>query len=245
MVHKDFKQRYSLLAADESVSTPDVKKCAEVMLARLVKDGVLTDENFRLGETKVFFKAGVLAHLEDVRDEALKTLMTKLQSQIKWYLGLTDKKRRVQQKAGLLVVQRNVRAWCSLRTWEWFKLYTKVRPMLKEGKVAEEMEKLQEKLKSLEETLQKEESLRKSLDDTAKKMETEKAELFEKLEAVKNNLTTSEGTLSKMETAKTDADRKLEVNYYYHYDFYFIIILIIITVIIITLPRCDNNSDNN
>lgn len=211
MLHKDFKQRYSLLAADESVSTTDARKCASTMLDRIVKDGILTEENFRIGETKVFFKAGVLAHLEDVRDEALKTLMTKLQSQIKWYLGLTDKKRRIQQKAGLLVVQRNVRAWCSVRTWEWFKLYTKVRPMLKEGKIAEEMEKLQDKLKSLEDTLRKEESMRKSLDDTAKKMETEKAELFEKLEAVKNNLTKSEGNLSKMETAKSDADKKLEV----------------------------------
>lgn len=220
MVHKDFKQRYSLLAADESVSTTDVKKCAEAMLNRLIKDNVLTDENFRLGETKVFFKAGILAHLEDVRDEALKMLLTKLQSQIKWYLGLTDKKRRTQQKAGLLIVQRNVRAWCSLRTWPWFKLYTKVRPMLKEGKVAEEMEKLHEKLKSLEETLQKEESLRKGLDDAAKKMETEKAELFEKLEAVKNNLTTSAGTLSQMESAKTDADRKLEVKFHLQFQYH-------------------------
>ncbi|KAK6104848.1 Myosin tail family protein [Brugia pahangi] len=209
-LHKDFKQRYSILAANESISSTDMRKCAEAMLSKIVKENILTEENFRIGETKVFFKAGVLAHLEDVRDEALKTLLTKLQSQIKWYLGLTDKKRRIQQKAGLLILQRNVRAWCSLRTWEWFKLYTKVRPMLKEGKIAEELEKLQEKLKSLEETLQKEENLRKNLDDSAKKMETEKAELFEKLEAVKNNLTKSEGNLSQMESAKSDADKKLE-----------------------------------
>ncbi|VDO83817.1 unnamed protein product [Onchocerca flexuosa] len=182
------------------------------MLKRIVKENVLTEENFRVGQTKVFFKAGVLAHLEDVRDEALRLLITKLQSQIKWYLGLTDKKRRIAQKAGLLIVQRNIRAWCSLRTWEWFKLYTKVRPMLKEGKVAEEMEQLQQKLKSLEEALQKEESLRKNLDESAKKMEAEKAEFFEKLESLKNNLTTSEGKLSQMENAKTEADRKLEVN---------------------------------
>ncbi|MCP9263704.1 Myosin-4 [Dirofilaria immitis] len=104
-LHKDFKQRYSILAADESVSSTDAKACAEAML-----------------------KPGVLAHLEDVRDEALKTLLTKLQSQVRWYL------------AGLLIVQRNIRSWCSLRTWDWFKLYTKVRPMLKEGKIVEEME---------------------------------------------------------------------------------------------------------
>lgn len=211
MLHKDFKQRYSLLAADESVSTTEPKKCADAMLKRLVKNNALTEENFRIGETKVFFKAGVLASLEDIRDEALKIILTKLQSQVRWYLGLTDTKRRIQQKAGLTVVQRNVRAWCSLRTWDWFKLYTKVRPMLKEGKLAEEFEQLQTKIKSLEETLQKEESLRKSLDEKSRKMETEKAELFEKLEAIKNNLSKSEGNLSQMETEKVDADKKLVV----------------------------------
>jgi len=37
------------------------------MMARLVKEKKLTDENFKVGLTKVFFKAGIVAHLEDIR----------------------------------------------------------------------------------------------------------------------------------------------------------------------------------
>jgi len=59
-------------------------------------------------------------------------------------LGLTDRKRKMEQRAGLLIVQRNVRSWCTLRTWEWFKLFGKVKPMLKAGKEAEEMEKVRQ-----------------------------------------------------------------------------------------------------
>ena len=59
-------------------------------------------------------------------------------------MGLTERKRRMEQRAGLLIVQRNVRSWCTLRTWEWFKLFGKVKPMLKAGKEAEEMEKVQQ-----------------------------------------------------------------------------------------------------
>ncbi|VDN05641.1 unnamed protein product [Thelazia callipaeda] len=210
MLHKDFKIRYSILAADESVSATEPTKVANAMLDKLVKNGVLTQENFRIGETKVFFKAGVLAHLEDVRDEALKSVITKLQAQVKWYLGIIDRKRRIEQKAGMIVLQRNVRSWCSLRMWNWFKLYTNVRPMLKEGKIAEEMEKLQEKLKSLEETLQKEGNLKNELDESSKKMETEKAELFEQLEAIKNKLLTSEGRLAEMDGLKSDTQKRLE-----------------------------------
>lgn len=66
--------------------------------------------------------------------------------------------------AGLLTLQRNVRAWCTLRTWEWFKLYGRVKPMLKAGKITEEMEKLTDQIKQLEQTLQKEEGNRKDLE---------------------------------------------------------------------------------
>ncbi len=59
-------------------------------------------------------------------------------------MGLTDRKRKMEQRAGLLIVQRNVRSWCTLRTWEWFKLFGRVKPMLPAGKEAEEREKVQQ-----------------------------------------------------------------------------------------------------
>ena len=53
-------------------------------MSKLVNEGILTEENFRIGLTKVFFKAGVLAHLEDVRDEKLSEILTGFQAQIRW-----------------------------------------------------------------------------------------------------------------------------------------------------------------
>lgn len=46
----------------------------------------------------------------------------------------------------MLIVQRNVRAWCTLRTWHWFKLYGRVKPLIKGNKKDEEMEALAKKL---------------------------------------------------------------------------------------------------
>src|SRR4051794_2114311 len=85
---------------------PDPKTAAAAMLSRLVQEGKLTEENFRVGMTKVFFKAGVLAALEDYRDEKLSEIMLGFQARIRWYLGLVDRRRRMQQRAGLLVLQR-------------------------------------------------------------------------------------------------------------------------------------------
>ncbi|XGW09174.1 hypothetical protein V3C99_011464 [Haemonchus contortus] len=208
-LHPDFVQRYAILAAKESKADDDKKKCAEQMMSKLVNEGSITEEMFRIGLTKVFFKAGVLAHLEDLRDEKLAVIMTAFQAQIRWYLGLADRKRRMEQRAGLLIVQRNVRSWCTLRTWEWFKLYGKVKPMLKAGKEAEELEKINEKVKQLEEALAKEEKLRKELEDNSTKLLEEKNGLFTNLESTKGQLSEAEERLAKLQAQKTDADRQL------------------------------------
>ncbi|CAD6189768.1 unnamed protein product [Caenorhabditis auriculariae] len=209
-LHPDFVHRYAILAAKEAKSDEDKKKCAEAIMSKLVNDGALSEEMFRIGLTKVFFKAGVLAHLEDIRDEKLSQIMAGFQAQIRWYLGLTERKRRMEQRAGLLIVQRNVRSWCTLRTWEWFKLYGKVKPMLKAGKEAEELEKINDKVKALEESLAKEEKLRKELEESSAKLVEEKTSLFTNLESTKTQLSEAEERLQKLTSLKGDADKQLQ-----------------------------------
>lgn len=57
----------------------------------MVTDKVLSalqlDPNeYRLGNTKVFFKAGVLGMLEDMRDERLSKIIAMFQAHIRGYL---------------------------------------------------------------------------------------------------------------------------------------------------------------
>uniref|UniRef100_A0A915CQN1 Myosin-3 n=1 Tax=Ditylenchus dipsaci TaxID=166011 RepID=A0A915CQN1_9BILA len=211
--HADFKQRYAILAAEQAKSSEDAKVCADNILGKLVNEGKLTDENFRVGKTKVFFKAGVLATLEDYRDEKLGEIMIGFQSKIRWHLGLADRRRRMQQRAGLLILQRNIRSWCTLRTWDWFKLFGKVKPLLKTGKETEEMGKMGDRIKELEENLAKEEKLRKELEDQSAKLVEEKNGLFTNLETAKGQLSESEDKLGKLQTQKNDLDRQMnEIN---------------------------------
>lgn len=49
---------------------------------------------------KISVQAGILARLEDIRDEILSKIMTNFQSRIRSYLALVDVKRRQQQRAG-------------------------------------------------------------------------------------------------------------------------------------------------
>uniref|UniRef100_A0A0N5AQ10 Myosin head n=1 Tax=Syphacia muris TaxID=451379 RepID=A0A0N5AQ10_9BILA len=210
LLHGDFKQRYSLLAAEESKCSPDPKECAERILEKLVKTGVLSEENFRIGYTKVFLKAGILAHLEDYRDEVLRTLISNLQAFIRSYLGIEDKKRKEEQKIGLLIVQRNVRKWCSLRRWDWFTLYCKVRPLLREGKVAEEMEKLRQQIAELENKLKEETNAHKKIVAEQAKIDGEKAAYILELENVKTATDEVNNQLAGESSRKADVDKTLQ-----------------------------------
>ena len=68
-----------------------------------VSDKILTalqmDPNeFRLGNTKVFFKAGVLGTLEDMRDERLAKVISLFQAHIRGYLMRKQYKRLQDQR---------------------------------------------------------------------------------------------------------------------------------------------------
>ena len=47
------------------------------------------------------------------------------------------------------VIQRNGRAWLKLRTWDWWKLFTKVKPLLSVTRQEDEMRVKEEEYKSL------------------------------------------------------------------------------------------------
>lgn len=43
-------------------------------------------DNYRIGHTKVFFKAGVLGQLEEMREEKLSKILSNFQARIRGYL---------------------------------------------------------------------------------------------------------------------------------------------------------------
>lgn len=74
---QEFRQRYELLTPN---SIPkgfmDGKKACEKMIASLELDPNL----YRVGQSKIFFRAGVLAHLEEERDYKITDLIVNFQA---------------------------------------------------------------------------------------------------------------------------------------------------------------------
>ncbi|CEF60973.1 Myosin heavy chain [Strongyloides ratti] len=208
-LHPDFVERYAILCADEAKSSTDKLTCVKAMFARLIKEGKIKEEQFRIGLTKVFFKAGVVAHMEDMRDIRLAELITGLQAQIKSYYGIIDVKRRREQLAATTKIQSNVRQWLQLRNWIWFKLYVKVRPLLEAGKEQEKIDALAANVEKLKESLGKETDRLDEINAKKIKLSQEREELMKELDGYRAKQGDITAKMASVNEAKSALEKEI------------------------------------
>lgn len=205
MVYPDFKLRYSILCAKKLTPTTPPEKAARIVLEHLDLDR----ESFRFGSTKVFFRAGVLGQMEEFRDERLGKIMSWMQAWIRGYLARKEYKKIQEQRLALQIVQRNLRKYMQLRTWPWWKLWQKVKPLLNVTRVEDEIAKLEEKAKKAEEALEAEVKVRKELEGLNSKLLAEKTALLDSLAGEKGSLQEYQERSAKLQAQKNDLDNQL------------------------------------
>ncbi|KAL4707989.1 hypothetical protein ACJJTC_010605 [Scirpophaga incertulas] len=205
MVYPDFKLRYKILAPQAVDKESDPKKIAQVILDATGLDV----ESYRLGHTKVFFRAGVLGQMEELRDDRLSKIVSWLQAYIRGYLSRKEYKKLQEQRVALQVVQRNLRKYLQLRTWPWWKLWQKVKPLLNVTRIEDEIAKLEEKAQKAQEAFEKEEKLRKELEVLNAKLLEEKTSLLANLEGEKGSLSETQERAAKLQAQKADLESQL------------------------------------
>lgn len=88
---------------------------------------------------QVFFRAGVLGQMEEFRDERLSRIMSWMQAWARGYLTRKVFKKLQEQRLALTVVQRALRRYLKLRTWPWWKLWQKVKPLLNASRIEDQI----------------------------------------------------------------------------------------------------------
>ena len=144
MLYPDFKSRYQILGAKEIASSNDNKTAVYALLDKIE----FSRERYRLGHTKVFFRAGALAGLEEARDEIVLKLVRWMQGNCYGYIQRKVYQIKHDQRELMKVVQRNFRKYMQLRNWGWFILIQKTRPLIGRINLEEELNILEEKAKS-------------------------------------------------------------------------------------------------
>ncbi|XP_056290565.1 myosin-6-like [Pseudoliparis swirei] len=186
----DFKQRYRILNPNAIPDGQfiDNKKGAEKLLGSLDID----HEQYKLGHTKVFFKAGLLGVLEEMRDERLSLIITGIQARSRGLLARIEFQKIVERRDSILVIQWNVRAFMSVKNWPWMKMYFKIKPLLKSAESEKEMATMKEEFIKLKDAYAKSESRRKELEEKTVTILQEKNDLQLHIQAEQDNLSDAE-----------------------------------------------------
>nr|XP_020476914.1 myosin-16-like [Monopterus albus] len=201
--YPEFKQRYHILNPNIiPKGFVDNKKASELILNSIGLDNM----EYRIGHSKVFFRAGVLAKLEDMRDERLAKIITMLQAQLRGTLMRIEFKKMVDRRIALIAIQRNVRKFLQLRFWGWWKLYTKVKPLLMVARQEEIFKAKEEELRVAVEKVKELEGKMKDLEGKMATLSQEKNDLALALAAEQDTLGDAEERCTQLMHQKVQLD---------------------------------------
>merc|ERR1712226_685479 len=149
--YPEFKVRYNILAAAAVAKAKKDKDAAGAVMAVIKLD----PEKFRLGHTKVFFRAGILGFMEEVREDRIGSVIAWLQAGSRGKTSRLLFKKLQDQKLSLYCLQRTIRNFHIGRTWLWWQLWLAIKPNLKCSKFAQYKAEYEEKIAIAEANIDK------------------------------------------------------------------------------------------
>nr|XP_061813828.1 myosin heavy chain, fast skeletal muscle-like isoform X1 [Nerophis lumbriciformis] len=208
ILYGDFKQRYKVLNASVIPEGQfiDNKKASEKLLGSIDVD----HSQYKFGHTKVFFKAGLLGLLEEMRDEKLAELVTMTQALCRGHLMRREFLKMMERREAIFSIQYNVRSFMNVKTWPWMKLYFKIKPLLKSAETEKEMAQMKEDFEKTKEDLAKALAKKKELEEKMVSLLQEKNDLMLQVQSDSENLNDAEERCEGLIKAKIQLEAKVK-----------------------------------
>ena len=149
LLYPEFKSRYNILAAAAVAKAKKDKDAADAVMTVIGLD----PEKFRLGHTKVFFRAGILGYMEEFREDRIGCVLSWLQAQARGKASRLIFKKLQDQKLSLYCLQRTIRNYYIGKTWRWWQLWLDIKPNLKCTQFAKYKADFEDKIAIAEENI--------------------------------------------------------------------------------------------
>ncbi|KAJ4947451.1 hypothetical protein JOQ06_009486 [Pogonophryne albipinna] len=212
--YADFKQRYKILNASviPEGQFMDNKKASEKLLGSI---DVPHDE-YRFGHTKVFFKAGLLGTLEEMRDEKLASLVTMTQAICRGFhmrracVDMLARRHVENSKDAIYTIQYNVRSFMNVKHWPWMKVYYKIKPLLQSAETEKELANMKENYDKMKSDLATALAKKKELEQKMVSLLQEKNDLTLQVSSEGENLSDAEERCEGLIKSKIQLEAKLK-----------------------------------
>merc|ERR1712242_46399 len=199
--YADYKQRYMILGAEALATAANDKEGVFKLMEKIA----FPPEKFQCGHTMVFFRAGALAALEEARDNIVLKLVRWMQGEVYGIVRRKVYQTKADQRTLMTVIQRNFRKYMTLRTWGWFIIIQKTKPLIGQINLEDELRMLEEaavsKFGAYEEQLK-----------TKAKLAEENVLIQEETKALIKQLDAEQGNLSQY-TDQQEKATKLKIKF--------------------------------
>merc|ERR1712001_141634 len=185
MLYKDYKARYMVLGAELLAKAANDKEGVFALMDKIAFER----EKYRCGHTMVFFRAGALAALEEARDGIVLKLVRWLQGQAYGRLRRKAYQKKADQRELMKVIQRNFRKYMTLRSWGWFVIIQKTKPLVGQQNPEQELAILEDRVKEVF-------GHYKDQVDVTKQLEAEGVNVKEEIQALIKQIEAEQGNMS-------------------------------------------------
>uniref|UniRef100_A0A673WMU3 Myosin XVIIIAa n=1 Tax=Salmo trutta TaxID=8032 RepID=A0A673WMU3_SALTR len=203
MVFSEFRRRFDVLAPHltkklgRNYIVKDEKRAVEELLESLD----LEKSSYHMGLSRLFFRAGTLAKLEEQRDEQTRHNITLFQAACSGYLARQAFKKRKTHDLAIRCIQKNIKKNKGVKGWPWWKLFTTVRPLIEVQLTEEQIRGKDEEIQHLKGKLEKTEKERNELRLNSDRLESRITELSAELADERN---TGESASQLLETETSE-----------------------------------------
>ncbi|KAI9737783.1 MAG: hypothetical protein M1834_009151 [Cirrosporium novae-zelandiae] len=175
----EFRARYEVLCKSMPKGYLEGQTAAQIILEKLALDKSV----YRVGLTKVFFRAGVLAELEEQRDALIRDVMCRFQSVARGFIRRRLANKLLYRAEATRIIQKNFQVYLDLCQSPWWQLYARMKPLLGATRTAGEVKKRDEMIHQLETKMQQETANRQKLEEDRRRADAEVQKIQQKLES--------------------------------------------------------------
>jgi len=202
-IYIDFKHRFIIIKPKEVYAAgTDLKQAAKVILESIEA----VNDRWRLGHTKVFFRAGTVGMIEEVRDDCIKAILNYIQAICRGYLGRKQHKIEIYKREMIPVMQRNFKKYLFFRDWSWYNLFNATKRFIGQEDVEAVIARLEEEAAIACSAYDKEVTERDRLNEEIKNMSQDKKDMLYQIEQEQGDLSSYQADLARANTEKSEKE---------------------------------------
>merc|ERR1719228_1844086 len=170
----------------------------------------LDKEKFRLGHTKVFFRAGVGGWMEEQREDRIGSVLAWLQDGARGKASRMQFKKLQDQKLALYCCQRAIRAVMLAKSWKWLQIWLAIKPNLKCTQFGKYKKEYEDQIAVAEANIDKAISECTAVTDAHERLAGEKQELQLALSSGGSAVQDIIDKTNRLEAARNDVQKQVD-----------------------------------